>query len=183
MRIPALFFSSRNCEASHFKRLREPSLSQAEPSSMRVYSSCSFCHLRPDQALRSSFSTCRESYVGWVGSALCLYCPPIHSPRPRAGCHALALSLVQSYEFIPPEASQRPSSQFLPRRSLRRMSTVMDMELPSNLASRAPSPVPEGWPAPLPEAAAGGSAFREVLKKARVETKGPAEFSFDAFNF
>ena len=48
------------------------------------------------------------------------------------------------------------------------------MEVPSNLGSRAPSPVANG---------SSGNEFREVLRKVKVETKAPPEFDFGAFNF
>lgn len=55
---------------------------------------------------------------------------------------------------------------------LRRMSTIMDMEVPSTMASRAPSPVRE---------TVGGEEFHSVLKKVKVEKV--AEFDMNAFNF
>lgn len=64
---------------------------------------------------------------------------------------------------------------------LRRMSTVMDMEVPSAINSRAPSPSP-GPDLRQPQAPAT-NGFNQMLKKVKVETKAPAEFSFDAFDF
>lgn len=94
------------------------------------------------------------------------------------GCHVLALGLVYSYEFSQLEQKPRERSTAMGSRQrlgLRRQSTVMDMEVPSAINSRAPSPTPGQQPA--------ANGFNQMLKKVKVETKAPAEFSFDAFNF
>lgn len=54
------------------------------------------------------------------------------------------------------------------------MSTVMDIDIPSNLASRAPSP---------DRVDGAKEEFHSVLKKIKVETKAPAEFDFSNFQF
>jgi hypothetical protein len=103
----------------------------------------------------------------------------------------LALTLVSTYEFSQPEqlrALEKPNSIHQPRRrmGLRRMSTVMDMEVPSTINSRAPSPTPDlnatRTTAP-PTAPPPTTGFNQMLRKVKVETKAPAEFSFDAFDF
>lgn len=92
------------------------------------------------------------------------------------GCHVLALKLIHSWTFYQPPAARRPSlkNSLLNRHSLRRMSTVMDIDIPSNLGSRAPSPDREGG---------AKEEYHSVLKKIKVETKAPAEFDFNNFQF
>lgn len=93
-----------------------------------------------------------------------------------SGCHVLAFDLVREWEFVRPEpppsrVARLPSLR--PGHSLRRLSTKLDLEISSNLPSRAPSPDRES----------GAAAFHEVLKKVKKETAAPAEFSFDSFAF
>lgn len=93
------------------------------------------------------------------------------------GCHVLALKLVRSWEFyhparIAPLPTPRQPSQFRPRHSLRRLSTRLDIQIPSNLGSRAPSPERKG-----------GVEFHEVLKAAKKEATAPPEFDMNSFAF
>ncbi|KAM0746323.1 hypothetical protein T439DRAFT_329776 [Meredithblackwellia eburnea MCA 4105] len=98
----------------------------------------------------------------------------------RMGCHVLALNLVQSWEFAIPEVvvPQRRASIVANRRpgrlSLRRASTKIDIDIPSNLGSRAPSPE---------RAKVGGAEFHHVLKETKKVTAAPPEFDMGAFGF
>ncbi|KAK4052576.1 regulator of (H+)-ATPase in vacuolar membrane [Microbotryomycetes sp. JL221] len=131
----------------------------------------------------------------------------LHAARTlrKMGCHTLGLSLVATYQFSLNAESKRSVPQiesgmsFNRRRgTLRRRSTLLDMEVPSNLASRAPSPTPNGSTTNTADSRGGAddarngvdheklhgaSEFHQVLRKVKVETKAPPEFDLGAFGF
>lgn len=85
------------------------------------------------------------------------------------------MSLLRNYEFIRPEPTTAPAPRLLSprgRMGLRRASTIRDLEVDSNMPSRAPSPVRD-----VP----GGQEFHKVLKRVKVEKV--AEFDMGAFDF
>ncbi|KAM0789088.1 hypothetical protein ACM66B_003147 [Microbotryomycetes sp. NB124-2] len=140
----------------------------------------------------------------------------LHAARSlrRMGCHTLALALVATYQFsatlgalssskksINGQVSDAGATAVFDRRkaTLRRRSTLLDMEVPSNLASRAPSPTfASSHDNSMTDKDASTSLsnqqlstndsqakneFHQVLRKVKVETKAPPEFDMNAFNF
>lgn len=90
----------------------------------------------------------------------------------RTGCHVLALDLVRKWEFIHPTRTLTSPLDTVPHRrsslgrhSLRRLSTKVDVDIPSTLPSRAPSP----------------TEFLAVLKDVQKAAKAPQEFDMNDF--
>ena len=74
---------------------------------------------------------------------------------------------------MPKAGPRRPSMSIGPRssrHSLRQLSTKLDLEIPSVIGSRAPSP-------------SGGAEFNRILKDSRVATQAPPEFDMASFAF
>lgn len=125
----------------------------------------------------SLYCTCPASSVEWVSPLPCIRGEEL--TMSTTGCHALALNLVRSWTFYPPPiTASRQGPQSAPRDSrlsLRRLSTRLDINIPSNLTSRAPSP---------DSSVPGGAAFHGILRAVKKEAAAaPAEFDMSSFGF
>ena len=107
-------------------------------------------------------------------------------PNERTGCHVLALDLVRSWPFAKPSdtrtrplvshrLSTSPTSAHRILAHRRRSSILVDIQLPSEVHSRAPSPISSTSPA--------RQEVTSLIKQAKKEAVSVPEFDASAFGF